>query len=52
MSVYALRDFFEAMSLGEKFHVDHIHPIVKGGLHVLDNLQVIPAIDNLRKGVQ
>jgi 5-methylcytosine-specific restriction endonuclease McrA len=51
-SLYALRDFFEGMSLGEKFHVDHIYPIAKGGAHSIDNLQVIPAIDNLRKGTQ
>lgn len=48
--LYVLRDFYEAMSLGEKFHVDHIIPLSKGGLHVYENLQVIPAIDNLRKG--
>jgi hypothetical protein len=38
---------------GEPHHVDHIIPI-KGkavsGLHVHDNLQVIKAVDNLRKG--
>lgn len=48
--MYALRDFYQAMSLGEPFHVDHITPVCKGGFHVADNLQVIPAIDNLRKG--
>ena len=52
ISVYALRDFYRAMSLGENFHVDHIIPISKGGLHVAQNLQVIPAIDNLRKGAK
>ena len=39
------------MSLGEKFHVDHIIPIAKGGLHIAENLQVISAKDNLRKGI-
>ena len=48
--MYILRDFYKAMSLGEEFHVDHIVPLSKGGLHVFSNLQVIPAIDNLRKG--
>jgi len=48
--LYALRDFYRAMSLGEAFHVDHIVPLSKNGLHVYENLQVIPAIDNLRKG--
>lgn len=50
IQMYALRDFYTAMSLGEFFHVDHIIPLAKGGLHTADNLQVIPAIDNLRKG--
>ena len=48
--IYALRDFYESMSLGEKFHVDHIIPVSKGGAHIASNLQAIPAIDNLRKG--
>jgi 5-methylcytosine-specific restriction endonuclease McrA len=50
ISVYALRDFYRAMSLGEDFHVDHIIPLSKGGAHAAQNLRVIPAIDNLRKG--
>lgn len=50
ITIYALRDFYQAMSLGEVFHVDHIIPISKGGAHVAKNLRVIPAIDNLRKG--
>jgi 5-methylcytosine-specific restriction endonuclease McrA len=49
--IYALRDFYSAMSLGESFHVDHIIPISKGGKHIASNLQVLTAIDNLRKGV-
>lgn len=48
--LYALRDFYRAMSLGEEFHVDHVVPLSKGGKHVFENLRVIPAIDNLRKG--
>lgn len=50
VQIYALRDFYIAMSLGESFHVDHIVPVSRGGKHEIDNLQVIPAIDNLRKG--
>lgn len=50
--IYALRDFYKAMSLGESFHVDHIIPVAKGGLHVVENLRVIPAICNLRKGTK
>lgn len=52
VQLYALRDFYCAMSLGEEFHVDHIKPLSKGGLHIFSNMQVIPAIDNLRKGNQ
>jgi 5-methylcytosine-specific restriction endonuclease McrA len=52
ISTYALRDFYEAMSLGDKFHVDHIVPLSRGGLHEFENLQIISAIDNLRKGVK
>jgi 5-methylcytosine-specific restriction endonuclease McrA len=48
--LYALRDFYKAMSLGDDFHVDHIIPLSKNGRHVIENLQIIPAIDNLRKG--
>jgi 5-methylcytosine-specific restriction endonuclease McrA len=50
--IYALRDFYKAMSLGENFHVDHIVPIAKGGLHISHNLQILEAKDNLRKGVK
>lgn len=36
--------------VGEPYHVDHIKPISKGGLHHPSNLQVLRGIDNLRKG--
>jgi 5-methylcytosine-specific restriction endonuclease McrA len=48
--LYVLKDFYQAMSLGERFHVDHIVPLSRGGLHAYKNMRVIPAIDNLRKG--
>ena len=35
--------------LGKKWHVDHIHPISKGGLHHPDNLQVVTKEYNLQK---
>lgn len=50
--LYALRDFYKAMSLGDEFHVDHIVPLAKNGQHIYSNLQVIPAICNLRKGAK
>ena len=31
-------------------HVDHIHPISKGGKHHPDNLQILTATENIRKG--
>jgi hypothetical protein len=36
--------------IGIKFHVDHIYPISKGGLHKLSNLQLLPEKINMRKG--
>ena len=35
---------------GVPHHVDHIHPISKGGKHHPDNLQILTAIENIRKG--
>ena len=35
---------------GIAHHVDHIHPISKGGKHHPDNLQILTAIENIRKG--
>jgi hypothetical protein len=35
--------------LGIEFHVDHIVPVSKGGLHVPSNLQVLPASLNMLK---
>lgn len=31
------------------WHVDHIQPLSRGGSHSPENLQLIPAIENLRK---
>ena len=35
---------------GIPHHVDHIHPISKGGLHHQDNLQILTATENIKKG--
>lgn len=32
------------------FHVDHIYPVSKGGLHCINNLQILSAEDNRKKG--
>jgi len=39
----------EASMLGEGWHLDHIVPISKGGLHHPDNLQIVRASYNLSK---
>ena len=50
-----IETFYEAASrvshcAGIPFHVDHVFPISKGGLHVPENLQLLPAKLNLAKG--
>jgi hypothetical protein len=35
---------------GIMHHVDHIYPISKGGKHHPDNLQILTATENIRKG--
>ena len=42
---------FDLPELGHKMHVDHIIPLARGGLHHEDNLQILPAGINMRKGV-
>lgn len=48
LEIYRLRRRVSRCT-GIAFHVDHIFPIAKGGLHVPSNLRVIPALENLRK---
>ncbi len=38
-----------AQYLGKDWHIDHIHPISKGGLHHPDNLQILTKDANLQK---
>ena len=51
----AIRAIYEAAArvsscLKIPFHVDHIIPKAKGGLHHQRNLQILPAVLNIRKG--
>ena len=49
----AIRTFYEHCPVG--FHVDHIIPLngeFVSGLHIVDNLQYLPAPDNMRKGAK
>jgi len=43
---------FDIPEIGKKMHVDHIVPLSRGGLHVADNLQILPIGLNMRKGAK
>lgn len=43
---------FAMPELGYKMHVDHIVALANGGLHHEDNLQILPAGINMRKGTK
>ena len=49
--------YMQAKAMNEKagycaFHIDHIIPLAKGGAHHPDNLQILTAEENLRKGAK
>ena len=45
---YATARRFQEVT-GAQYHVDHIIPLVRGGLHHPSNMQVLRDIENLRK---
>ena len=51
MAIYRLR-YTLSRETGVEYHVDHHIPLAKGGKHHPDNLWVIPAVENLRKGAK
>ena len=48
--LYKLRDVLNEDAGHVAYHVDHIVPLVRGGLHHPDNLRVIPSLENIKKG--
>ena len=48
--IYKKRTFLNNKNGSIKFHIDHIYPISKGGLHHPHNLRLISAKENLKKG--
>ena len=50
VAVYEIAAWLRAN--GDDVHVDHIVPISKGGTHTYENLQILSAVENLRKGAK
>jgi len=50
--IYTICAFMNSNSINIKWHVDHIMPLSKGGIHHSDNLQILEAGANLRKGAK
>ena len=49
---YVERDRLNTIAGYVAYHVDHIHPWSKGGAHHPDNLQILSAEENMRKGAK
>ena len=49
-NLYQEKNRLNTMAGFIKFHVDHIQPLSKGGLHKFNNLRIITANENLKKG--
>lgn len=47
VDVKALQQFY--LNCPDGYEVDHIHPVSKGGLHTLENLQYLTISENRRK---
>ncbi|KKM86040.1 hypothetical protein LCGC14_1283040 [marine sediment metagenome] len=50
LQIYSICSYMNSISINCKWHVDHIHPLSKGGPHHQDNLQILDSIVNMRKG--
>lgn len=50
--IYGLRDSLNQAEGRISYHVDHIQPLAAGGLHHPDNLRVLAAFENMRKGAK
>ena len=50
--IYRRRDKLNQAAGFIQYHVDHVIPLARGGKHHPENLQLISAIDNVRKGAK
>lgn len=49
-NLYQLRDALNADAGYVAYHVDHIVPLARGGVHHPVNLRVMPSLENIKKG--
>ena len=52
LAIYTERDHLNKEAGYIAYHVDHIIPLARGGAHHPDNLRIITAEENLRKGAK